>query len=256
MSSSGVTVERLAEGAVWRVRLATPRANILDEAKVGELRRLLASARSENDVKAILLEGEGEHFSFGASVEEHLPGRVESMIRAFHGLVRELVAGDVVWLAAVRGQCLGGALELVSVCHRVFATPEARLGQPEIALAVFPPVASVVLAERVGRGAAEGLCLSGESVSGREAARIGLVDELAEDPPEAALAWARRCLLPRSAAALRLAVRAVRAPLARRIDEDLRTVERLYLEELMATRDAVEGLEAFLEKRPPSWEDR
>jgi cyclohexa-1,5-dienecarbonyl-CoA hydratase len=114
----------------------------------------------------------------------------------------------------------------------------------------------VVLAERVGRGAAEALCLGGESVSGAEAARLGLVDELAEEPSEAALAWARRCLLPRSAAALRLAVRAVRTSLARRVAEDLPAVERLYLEELMSTRDAVEGLEAFLEKRPPSWKDR
>lgn len=256
MSGTGVTVERLEGGALWRVRLATPRANVLDEAKVAELRAIQARAREERTLKAILLEGAGEHFSFGASVEEHLPGRFESMIRSFHALVRELVAGDVVWLAAVRGQCLGGALELVSICHRVFATPEARLGQPEIALAVFPPVASVVLPERVGRGAAEGLCLSGESVSGQEAARIGLVDELAEDPAEAALAWARRCLLPRSAAALRLAVRAVRAPLVRRLTADLAAVEALYLDELMATRDAVEGLTAFLEKRPPSWEDR
>lgn len=256
MSAAGVTLERLDGGALWRVRLATPRANILDQAKVGELRRLLAAARAERGVKAIVLEGEGEHFSFGASVEEHLPGRFESMIAAFHALVREVVSGDVAWLAAVRGQCLGGALELVSVCHRVFAAPDARFGQPEIALGVFPPVASVVLPGRVGRGTAEALCLGGESVSGEEAARVGLVDELAQDPSEAALAWARRCLLPRSAAALRLAVRAVRAPLARRLEEDLPAAERLYLEELMSTRDAVEGLEAFLAKRPPAWEDR
>ena len=256
MSGAGVTVERIDGAVFWRVRLATPRANILDEAKVGELRAIQARAGRDRRLKAILLEAEGEHFSFGASVEEHLPGRFESMIAAFHSLVREVVTGDVVWLAAVHGQCLGGALELVSICHRVFASPDSRFGQPEIALGVFPPVASVVLAERVGRGAAEGLCLGGESVSGKEAARMGLVDELAEDPSEAALGWARRCLLPRSAAVLRLAVRALRTPLARRVVEDLPVVERLYLEELMSTRDAVEGLEAFLEKRPPSWEDR
>jgi cyclohexa-1,5-dienecarbonyl-CoA hydratase len=156
----------------------------------------------------------------------------------------------------VRGRCLGGALELVSVCHRVFAAPDARLGQPEIALGVFAPVASVALGERVGRGVAERLCLGGESLSGEEAERVGLVDVLAEDPSAAALDWARRCLLPRSASALRLAVRAVRVPLVRRLHEDLATVERLYLDELMATEDAVEGLEAFLEKRPPRWQDR
>ncbi|MEZ5331890.1 MAG: enoyl-CoA hydratase/isomerase family protein [Thermoanaerobaculia bacterium] len=254
--SSGLEVETLEGGALRRVRLATPPANILDEAKVGALREVLREAADERHLKAILLEAAGPHFSYGASVEEHLPGRFESMIAAFHALVREMAESEIVWLAAVRGRCLGGGLELVALCDRIFAAPDAGFGQPEIALGVFAPVASVVLAERVGRGHAEALCLGGETVGAEEACRWGLVDETADDPAAAALAWARRCLLPRSAAALRLAVRAARTGLARRIRDDLPAVERLYLEELMSTRDAVEGLEAFLAKRPPVWEDR
>jgi len=250
-----VAAELVEDGAILRVRLATPKANILDEEKVGILTAIFERAAGERDLKAVLVEGEGPHFSFGASVEEHLPGRYESMIPGFHRLFDRLLEARVVTLAAVRGQCLGGGLELASFCHRVFAAPDARLGQPEIVLGVFAPVASVFLVERVGRAAAEDLCLSGRSIAAEEALGIGLVDEIAEDPAEEALGWARRFLLPRSAASLRLAAWALRAGLAARFRDELARVEKLYLDELMATRDAHEGLVAFLEKRPPRWQN-
>jgi cyclohexa-1,5-dienecarbonyl-CoA hydratase len=74
-----------------------------------------------------------------------------------------------------------------------------------------------------------------------------------DDPAEAALNYARAYLLPRSAASLRRAVRAVRRDLAARFEEDIAGQERLYLDDLMKTADAVEGIRAFLEKRPPDW---
>jgi cyclohexa-1,5-dienecarbonyl-CoA hydratase len=255
MREGPVSVASLDDGAIWRVRLATPKANILDMEKCALLRRVFERAREAPRLKAVVLEGEGEHFSFGASVEEHLPGRFEEMIRGFHKLFGRMLDASVVTLAAVRGQCLGGALELVAFCNRVFAAPTAKLGQPEILLGVFPPVASVLLAERVGRGRAEDLCLSGRSLTAADAERIGLVDQIADDPDDAALAYAHRHLLPRSASSLRLALRAVRAGFAERFRAELAAAERLYLEELMATHDAKEGLQAFLEKRAPAWSD-
>jgi cyclohexa-1,5-dienecarbonyl-CoA hydratase len=223
--------------------------------KTEQLRSIFRRAGDDGHLKAIVIEGEGPHFSFGASVEEHLPGKFEPMLRGFHGLFDQMLESSVMTLAAVRGQCLGGGLELAGFCHRVFASADAKLGQPEIVLGVFAPVASVALIERVGRGCAEDLCLSGRSITAEEAARIGLVDEIATDPAEAALAYAREHLLPRSASSLRLAVRAARAGFAERFRKDLADVERLYIETLMSTSDAVEGLEAFLEKRSPSWSD-
>jgi cyclohexa-1,5-dienecarbonyl-CoA hydratase len=177
------------------------------------------------------------------------------MLRGFHRLFHLLLEANVVTLAAVRGQCLGGGLELAGFCNRLFAAPDARLGQPEIVLGVFAPVASVALVERVGRSHAEDLCLSGRSLTAQEAHRIGLVDEIADDPDAAALAYAREHLLPRSASSLRLALRATRVGYAERFRHALAEVERLYLEELMSTADATEGLQAFLEKRSPSWSD-
>jgi cyclohexa-1,5-dienecarbonyl-CoA hydratase len=158
-------------------------------------------------------------------------------------------------LAVVRGQCLGGALELASFCSRVVAAPDAKLGQPEIKLGVIAPVASVFLPERVGRAAAEDLCLSGRSVGAEEALAMGLVDELAEDPRAHALAWVREHLEPLSAVSLRIAQRALRCGLGQRFAHEIERVERLYLDDLMATHDAGEGLRSFLEKRKPAWRD-
>jgi len=254
MASDPVRLERLDAGACWRVVLGGSKGNILDARLMAALAAVFREAAADRQVKALCLEGEGPHFSFGASVQEHLPGEVDAMLRRFHDLLLTLVDASVPALAVVRGQCLGGALELVTLCHRVFASPDARFGQPEIALGVFAPAASVVLAERVGRGAAEDLCLSGRTISAQEAHRIGLVDELVEaDPLEAALAYARTYLLPRSASSLRFAVKAVRAGLRARLAAELPQIERLYLDGLMATDDAVEGLRAFLEKRRPDW---
>lgn len=255
--SEPVVVEKSDAGAYWRVVLGGSKGNILDARLMQALSAVLADAAADAHLRALCLEGQGAHFSFGASVAEHLPAGVEAMIKQFHALLLGLVDSSVVVLAAVRGQCLGGAMELVTLCHRVFASKEAKFGQPEIVLGVFAPAASVLLAERVGRGAAEDLCLSGRSIAADEAFRIGLIDEISEgDPAEAAASYARTHLLPRSASSLRLAVRAVRVGLRARLATELPEVERLYLKELMTTDDAVEGLQAFIEKRPAAWRDQ
>jgi cyclohexa-1,5-dienecarbonyl-CoA hydratase len=254
MPDDRILIERLEDDAVWRVALGGSKGNIVDAALTEALAGAVDGAARTPALKVVLLEGQGKHFSFGASVQEHLPGQVEGMLRRFHGLLLRMVDSAVPLLAVVRGQCLGGGLELVTACHRVFAARDARFGQPEIALGVFAPFASAALAERVGRRHAEDLCLSGRSVTAEEALAMGLVDELCdEDPAQRALAYARQHLLPRSAASLRFAARALRQGLRARLAAELPGLERLYLDELMKSADAVEGLTAFLEKRPPSW---
>lgn len=244
------------DGRLVRLRLARPKANVVDAPMIAALDAALAEAAGAPAVRGVLLDAEGPHFSFGASVEEHLPAQVAAMLRGFHALVLRMVAFPVPILVAVKGQCLGGGLEVASAGHVLFAAPEAKLGQPEIVLGVFAPAASCLLPERVGRAAAEDLLVSGRSIDGREAHRLGLVTAVADDPEAAALAWFDEHLAKKSAASLRHAVAAARQDLVERVRAKLAAVERLYLDRLMATRDAVEGLTAFLEKRPPKWEDR
>lgn len=251
-----VRLERLEGGALWRAVLATPKPNLLDEAKLDALARIFEAARDERELRAVLLDSDGPEFSFGASVQEHLPGAVEEMIPKFGRLFDRMLEASVPILAVVRGRCLGGGLELAAFCHRVVCAPDARLGVPEIVLGVFAPVGSVAFVERVGRGVAEDLLLSGRPFDAATALAAGLVDEVADDPSEAALAYARAHFLPRSAASLRFATRAAQAAFARRFRAERLELERLYLDELMATDDALEGLNAFLERREPSWRHR
>ena len=249
-------VELEKDGALLRLRLSRPKANIVDAAMIGALRAALGEHLTDARLRAVLLEAEGPHFSFGASVEEHLPGSAAAMLRELHALILQLVGSPVPVLVAVRGQCLGGGLELAAAGHLIFAAPGAMFGQPEIRLAVFAPAASCLLPEKIGPSRAEDLLFSGRSIGAEEAHRIGLVNAVADDPSQAALAYFEEHLAPRSASSLRLAVRAARYDLVYRIRRKLAEVERLYLEELMATRDAVEGLTAFIGKRPATWEDR
>lgn len=254
MTNGLITLDRLDDGGCWRVTIGGSKGNILDGALMDALTDVFKQAAGEPGLKAICLEGQGSHFSFGASVPEHLPEQVAGMLRRFHDMLLALLDSSVVVLAAVRGQCLGGGLELVTLCHRVFASRTARFGQPEIVLGVFAPVASLLLAERTGRRHAEDLCLSGRTIDANAALAMGLVDEVTDaDPTDEALGWARQHLLAKSASSLRLAVKAVRLDLRTRFVTELPAIERLYLDQLMSTADAVEGLQAFLEKRSPAW---
>ncbi len=244
------------EGRLLRLRLARPKANVVDADMIAALDGALAEHLESPALTAVLLDAEGPHFSFGASVEEHLPAQCADMLRAIHGLILRLALSPVPVMTAVRGQCLGGGLEVALAGHLIFAAPDARLGQPEIVLGVFAPAASCLLPERVGRARAEDMLFSGRSVTAEEAREMGLVNEVAEAPEEAALAYFDERLAPLSASSLRLAVRAVRGDFAWRLKLRLDEVEQLYLDELMQTRDAVEGLEAFVDKRRANWENR
>lgn len=250
-------VRRLAEGGgIGRIVIDRPPANILDLETFSAIRRAVAEFAADPDCRLILFEGAGPNFSFGASVAEHLPDRVGELLPAFRAILADLEASGIPTASIVRGQCLGGGLELAAWCGRVFCDPTARFGVPEIKLAVFPPIAAILLPWRVGGPAATQMVLSGSVVDGETAARIGLADDCSADPEAAFRRWFDETLAPKSALALRFAGKAVRRPLSRALAEDLPALEKIYLDELMARRDPVEGLRAFLEKRKPRWENR
>jgi cyclohexa-1,5-dienecarbonyl-CoA hydratase len=153
----------------------------------------------------------------------------------------------------VQGQCLGGGLEVALAGHFIFVAPDASLGQPEMKLGVFAPAASCLLPELIGPVRALDLLLSGRSITGAEAVHIRLATEAAQNPSAAALAYFEEHLKPKSASSLRQAVRAARSDFVARVRNKLSGVERQYLDELMQTHDAVEGIEAFIAKRPAQW---
>jgi cyclohexa-1,5-dienecarbonyl-CoA hydratase len=256
MSDGPLKVWLERDGALLRLRLARPNANIIDAAMIAALTEAFAAHRDNAGLLAALVDHEGPHFSFGASVEEHLPASCEQMLRSLHALLEAMLDWPRPILMAVQGQCLGGGLEFALAGHLLFAAPGAQFGQPEMKLGVFAPAASVLLPLRIGQTRAEDLLYSGRSIDAQSALAWGLVNEIADDPAAAAAAYFDKHLAGKSAAALALAVRAAREPFADLARARLGDVEVLYLEKLMLTRDANEGLTAFLEKRTPKWEHR
>jgi cyclohexa-1,5-dienecarbonyl-CoA hydratase len=244
------------EGAVLRLRLSRPKANLVDAAMIAALGEALAAHGRKPGLVAAVLDAEGAHFSFGASVEEHLADRCAGMLASLHGLVIEMLEWPAPILVAVRGQCLGGGLEVAMAGSRIFAAPDAKFAQPEIKLGVFAPAASVLLPARVNQPAAEDLLLSGRAVDAAEALSMGLIQRVADDPSAAALAYVDEHLLGKSAAAVGLALSAARVGFLPEVKRRIAEVERLYLDTLMKTHDANEGLAAFLAKRPPVWAHR
>ncbi len=242
------------DGALLRLRLARPKANLVDAVMIAALHAAFSEHAHTASLRGVLLDAEGPHFSFGASVEEHLADRCAAMLASLHALILAMIEFPVPILVAVRGQCLGGGLEVALAGGPIFATPEAQFGQPEMKLGVFAPAASVLLPYRVNQSAAEDLLFSGRSVSGVEGKASGLVFEVSADPQAAACAYFEQHLFGKSAAALACAVAAARAPMRADVRRRLGEVERLYLDRLMKTRDANEGLAAFLAKRTPNWE--
>ena len=237
---------------VARITLASPKANILDLSMIRELDSAL-SLCAGRELNAMVIAADGPHFSFGASIEEHLPDQIAGTLRALNNLLRRIAEAPAPVIAAVRGQCLGGGFELVLACDLILADKTAQFASPEIKLAVFAPAASALLPVRVGLAIASRLLLTGGALSAEEAARCGLVARCADDLDAALEAWLESDFLPRSPSALKYACQAARRPLRRALDEDLPKIESLYLNDLMATPDAVEGIRAFLEKRAPQF---
>ena len=244
------------EGRLLRLRLSRPKANLIDAAMIDALDRALVNHLDNPGLTGVLLDAEGPHFSYGASVEEHMPGQCEAMLTGIHGLILRMLEAPATILVAVRGQCLGGGLEVALAGHLLFAAPDAALGQPEMKLGVFAPAASCLLPELIGPMRALDLLLSGRTVSGAEAAEMGLVRGAQSDPEQAALAYFREYLQPKSASSLRYAIRAARSDYAARVRTKIKSVERLYLDDLMQTHDAIEGLGAFVAKRAAQWHHR
>jgi len=245
-----------ADGRLLRLRLNKPKANLVDAGMIAALDSALTEHLGNTQLGAVLIDAEGPHFSFGASVEEHLPDQCAAMLSALHCMILRMVESPVPILVAVRGQCLGGGLELALAGHLIFVAPDANLGQPEMKLGVFAPAASCLLPELIGPVRSLDLLLSGRNITGAEGANIGIAREAAADPERAALAYFEEHLKPKSASSLRHAVKAARLDYVTRVKNKIRAVERLYLDELMATHDAVAGLEAFIAKRSPQWQHR
>ena len=253
----GPFVRQSLEGGLFTVTLARPPLNILHGPMMGELASALERAVVEKEAKLLLIRAEGKAFSAGADIDEHRPGKAETMIDGFHGLFRVLSRVPYPTVAFVHGAALGGGCELALGCDIVVASEKARFSQPEIGLGFLPPVAAAILPGKVGWARALEICCSGQSVKAPEALEIGLVSRVfPEDGAEAALAAFLAPFLAQSPLTLRLTKRALTGAGETSFLKRLDAAERIFLNDLMPTEDVLEGLAAFDGKRTPVWKNR
>src|SRR6266851_1769311 len=240
-----------------RISLQNPPLNVIDIPMMEELGQAMAEIESRHDISVIVLKGMGKAFSAGVDVAAHTPDKVQSMLAKFHAVINVLVNTRKVTIAGVHGHCLGGGAELAMVCDLVYTAESAQWGFPEIKLGCYPPVACTALAALIGQKHAAELILTGRSISGKEAASMGLANRaVPKDQVEAAVEESIKHLVKLSPAALAVTKRAFYAWYSIHFDKGLARAGKLYLEELMRTEDAHEGINAFLEKREPQWKGK
>jgi cyclohexa-1,5-dienecarbonyl-CoA hydratase len=247
---------RESEGVGW-ITWNRPPLNVLDIEALETLAGLLRDAK-KREVRILVLSGEGERaFSAGVDVADHVGDRAAALIGSFHKVFRDLFALEVPVVGLAKGLALGGGCELLLGCDVVYAADNLKIGQPEIRLGLFPPVAAVLLPRLIPEKRAWEMILTGETMGAMEAQSLGLVNRVFPmDECDEGAGRRIAALAELSGAALRHAKRALVAARGLGRDEAIHLVERLYLDELMDTEDAGEGLAAFLEKRPPRWRHR
>ena len=259
MSENFQHIKFSIDDRVARITFARPPLNIFNIAMMREINEALNQSAQQRDLAAVVFDAAAEcnAFSAGVAVEEHVEETIFQMLDSFHGIFRNLEQMARPTLAIVDGAALGGGCELVAACDIVIASDRARFGQPEIKLGVFPPVAAVLLPGVIGDKRARELILTGELIEAPEAERLGLVSYLL---PSSELEQKAAELLSRfrnlSVVALAFTKEAIDLGRGRSLDSALKEVEDLYLNELMKTYDASEGVQAFTAKRKPEWRHR
>ncbi|MEW6187659.1 MAG: enoyl-CoA hydratase/isomerase family protein [Thermodesulfobacteriota bacterium] len=249
-------IENEVKDGVAVITLNREPLNVLNIAMMKEINRALDTLKAEK-VKLLVFKARGKAFSAGVDVGEHLGDRVEEMIEVFHGIFRRMEALPALSIASVQGAALGGGCELALYCDLVLASEKARFGQPEIQVGVFPPIAALIFPRIMDRKKALELILSGETIQAQEAWSLGLVNRVvAPENLEEELEKFLGKFLPLSGLVLALTKKAFKTGLMDSQDQGLKAIEKIYLQELMKTRDAEEGLKAFLEKRKPIWKEQ
>ena len=242
---------------VAEIVLNNPPVNIMTQAMMEEMISVLERLIKDDDCHLLIIKAEGKHFSAGADVAEHTREKCPDMIPVFMKLFYQMNRITCPTIAVVQGSALGGGCELATFCDIVIASEKAKFGQPEIMVGAFPPVAVAIFPHLIGRNRTLELLLTGDVISAVDAERIGLINKVfpEESFQEKADAFISK-ITNKSAAVLKITKAATDKGLYTPVDQALKNAEKIYLEQLLRTEDAHEGIQAFLEKRSPVWKGK
>ena len=231
--------------------------NILNIEMMKEINSAIESFLDKN-LKVLILNANGKAFSAGVDVSDHTKDKVKDMIHVFHEIFKNLYKINAPTIALVNGAALGGGCEVATFCDIVIASEKSKFGQPEIKVGVFPPIAAAIFPKLMPSKKALELILTGDVIKANEAKELGLVNHVlpVDNFDEEAEELVNEKLASNSAIVLQLTKRAFIEGDTRNYSDSIKKIEDIYLNELMKTNDANEGLAAFLEKRPPFWKNK
>jgi len=242
---------------IARITLDRPPANVLSVDTMREINSALEALEYQREVKLVVLAATGKYFSPGFELGDHLGDRAYVMLEEFHRIFENLAKTDKPSLAVVAGPALGAGSLLAAGCDIVYASASAKFGHPEVKGGVFNPLAAALLPRLVGRKKAFEMLLGGQSLSAADAEKYGLITRaVPDDKLEAEAAALIQRFQDGSSVVLQSARRAMGGALDLPLPEAIRHAEDVYLNQLMATEDADEGLKAVMAKRKPVWKDR
>ncbi len=253
-----MSVEVARKDRLLTVTWDRPPLNVLDMVLLRELDEILKRCAADPCIDVVVLQGQGQKaFSAGVDIKDHTKEKVPEMLEVVHGVIRRLLSLPQVTIAAVRGACLGGGCEVASVCDFIVASEESSFATPEILVGCYPPVALARFASLIGYHRAAEMILTGRRVGAREAQAMGLINRVfADGELEPGVQSLVGELLSKSGAVMRLTVKGLRELSLRDFEGSLQRSEQIYCDELLRTADVEEGVQAFLQKRPPQWRHR
>ncbi|MGB5617777.1 MAG: enoyl-CoA hydratase/isomerase family protein [Desulfobacterales bacterium] len=242
---------------VARITLARPKHNVLDIEMMTELNAELDLLGVDPELKCAVILGAGPSWCAGVEVADHKPEMVSEMIAVFNGIFERIDKIEVPVIAGVHGACLGGGMEVAIACDVIVAAKSASFGQPEIKLGFFPPYAAIRLPQLIGAAKAVEVCTTGRRYSAEEAWQMGFVSHAVDDDKlTGTLDQLIGEIRTSSPLIVRLNKRAVKKHLGLNFQEALDGVSDLFLNELMKTKDTLEGIRSFEEKRRPQWTNK
>lgn len=245
------------EGDTATLTLNRPPLNVLDIATLDTLGAHVEAICVDSSVRFLKFRSDIDGvFSAGNDVADHTVERAPEMLKVFHRIFRSLLASDVITLAQVDGVCLGGGAELALFCDFLCVSDRSQFGFPEIKVGCFPPVAAAVLPLWVGSPRARRWILTGETISLPALAEAGLIHRIVSaDELDQSVEDSLNHLRNLSPDVLRLTRRAISGAENLQILERLQQAEDVYINQILRTPDAAEGVAAFMEKRTPNWKE-